>query len=437
MKIAVIGTKNMKSMIEGLIDELPEVGFIYCCTEYFDEAARIAEDIQKKKSADAILFSGPTVYNHARRRVTPVIPWAYLPHSRVAAFQTCLYGMAVYHSDLRAVSIDQFSEELLREAMEEVGIINPTIIRAKEEPEKPDFEKRLLDFHRSSYREGRVSICFTSMEHIAGPLRAEGIPCVRIYPVKEVLQEQVYNLQIRYMSLQKNRGSFAVIAVRIISRCKDERYLMFQEYDEMRIKNEYREKIYRIAQRMEAAVFSGDNNLFFIVTTGGDVRNIFLKDSTYWDFGQLGKRFPDSSVRIGIGMGSSMLEAKTSAVMALNKSVGEKDGAFYLMEDGAGSRSVSRLEGFSVSGSESEQRSRLAQRLHLSPATLKKLVSAIEESGGTADAARIAEYLGITPRSANRIIAKLEDEGYATVIGKSGGEKGRPKRIVKIELPLN
>ena len=59
MKIAVVGTKNMKSMIEGLIDELPEVGFIYCCTEYFDEAARIAEDIQKKKISGCHTFFRP------------------------------------------------------------------------------------------------------------------------------------------------------------------------------------------------------------------------------------------------------------------------------------------------------------------------------------------------------------------------------------------
>ena len=74
------------------------------------------------------------------------------------------------------------------------GLGETRILRAPFGEEEYDFERKLLEFHRDNYRQGRVSVCVTSMEHICQPLRDEGIPCVRVYPAKEVVQEQLYHL---------------------------------------------------------------------------------------------------------------------------------------------------------------------------------------------------------------------------------------------------
>lgn len=433
MKIIVIGTKMMPKIINKMIDQLPNVDIQYHCSEFYEEAASIADSLQKEGEADAILFSGPTSYHYAKRRIVATIPWAYLPYSRVAAFQACLEGIAIFKSDLKALSVDQFDHNLLREALEEVGIRDSVIIRAGIDAEEDRFEKKLLDFHRNCYRQGRVSLCVTSMEHIAEPLRAEGIPCVRIYPVKEVLQEQIYRLQILHLSAKKNQGRMAVIAIQLNYVSFDEQNLMFQEWEQLQCQNEYRKNVYSLAQRMEAAVFSGDGNHFFIVTSKNYLMNVFLKDSTYWEFGQLGRRFPDNRIYIGIGIGNTTLEAKSRAMMALNRSASGHSGKSYMIEE---ENKTIELLFPGENSAELPSLSFLAQRLHLSTATLGKLSETLETCGKEMDAATLAEKLQISVRSANRMMAHLEKEGYAAVVGKQSSGRGRPSRILRIELPV-
>ena len=43
--------------------------------------------------------------------------------------------------------------------------------------------------------------------------------------------------------------------------------------------------------------------------------------------------------------------------------------------------------------------------------------------------------MSITPRSVNRILARLEDAGLVTVVGREGVGKGRPARLLQINLP--
>ncbi len=433
MKIVVIGTKMMPKIINKMMIQLPNVEIQYHCSEFYDEAASIADALQKEGSADAILFSGPTSYHYAKKRVVSTIPWTYLPYSRVAAFQACLEGIAIFQSNLKALSVDQFDHNLLREALEEVGIRDSVILRAGIDSEEEQFEKKLLDFHRNCYRQGRVSLCVTSMEHIAEPLRREGIPCVRIYPVKEVLQEQIYHLQILHMSAKKNQGQTAVVAIQLDYVSFDEQNLMFQEWGQMQCQNEYRKKVYALAQRMEAAVFSGGGNHFFLVTSRNSLINVFLKDSTYWEFCQLGRRFPDNTVCMGIGIGNTTLEAKSRAMMALNRSVSEHSGKSYMIED---ENQTIELTFPGENPSPLPSLSFLAQRLHLSTSALKRLSEVLEDCGKEIDAATLAEKLGISARSANRILAHLEKEGYAAVVGKQSAGKGRPSRILRIELPF-
>ena len=120
---------------------------------------------------------------------SPRFPWGYLPHSRTAAQQSFLQAIAVYGSDLHAISVDRYSPELLREVLESAGVHNAQIYQAPYDPEEGGYEKKVQDFHRDCYRQGLVSACFTSMEHVREPLLAEGIPCIRTYPAEEMIRE--------------------------------------------------------------------------------------------------------------------------------------------------------------------------------------------------------------------------------------------------------
>ena len=432
MKIGVIGPAITVNIIKNVAQrDLPDVQFVYHCSEFYEQAGEMAAAFQAQREVDAILFTGPTNFAYARKRVSPTIPWSYLPHSRTAALQALLEAMAVHGSDLKAISVDRYEPELMRQVLEGAGIQGTKILRAPCDFEEPGYEKKLQEFHRGCYLRGEVSACFTSMEHIMEPLVAEGIPCVRIYPAEEIVQEQVYHLQILDLSARENQGKLAVIAIRFDYTFDSEQDLFIREWEKMQYQNEFREQVYAAAQRMEAAVFGDGLDHFFILTTRSMLMNAFLKSKEHWKLLRFGQRSPEFRVWMGIGIGSAMLVAKSRATMALNHAVKEHSGTSFLAE--GEDQSLTPLD---TGAPPQEQAAEFfARKIQVSMETLNKIRQCLRTQGDTLTSDQLARGMGITERSVNRIISRLEEAGCVTVVGKHSTGKGRPARVMKIALP--
>ncbi len=431
MIIGVIGPETTVKIIKKAIEtDISDVQIIYCCTEFYEESGILAAKLQKRQNVDAILFSGPTNYKYAMRRIKPTIPWGYLPHSRTAALQAFLKAIAIYGSDLKAISVDRYDSELLRNVLETAGVNGTKFYRAPYSPEDPGFEKKLQDFHRDCYQQGLVSACFTSMEHIRDPLLAEGIPCIRIYPAEEVIREQIYLLQIQNFSIQENQGKLAMIAIHFDYIFDGEKDLLIREWEKMQYQNEIKEQVYAAAQRMEAAVFSDGADQFFIATTRSMLMNVFLKTGEHWNLMQFGQRKPFCKVWLGIGVGNTTLEAKSRSAMALNQSIADRSGSSYLVENE--NQAITSID---FDTKERHSVAFFAQRIGVSPSTLERLQQVLTQGGNTITSEELAARMGISTRSINRIIVQLEETGCVTTVGKRSSGKGRPARIIKITLP--
>lgn len=433
MKIGVIGPEITVNVVRRVAErELPDIQFLYHCSEFYEQSGDMAAELQADREVDGILFTGPTNYAYARNRVTPTIPWSFLPHNRTSVLQAFLEAMTLYRSDLKAISVDRYEPDLLNRVLESAGIHGAEIHRAPFDFEDPAFEKKLLDFHRDCYLRGEVSVCFTSMQHILDPLRAEGIPCIRICPSEEAVQEQVHHLQILDLSARENQGKLAVIAIHFDYTFDDEHDLFLWEWEKVRYQNEFKERVYALAQRMEAAVFGGGLDHFFIATTRTMLMNVFLKDKEYCRLLQYGQRSPEYQVWLGIGIGNSMLEAKSRAHMALNHAVADRSGSSYLVEN---EQQVAEPLEYDGMLPVEQARAFFAKKLQVGTDTLKKLQRALRQYGDTMTSEELAQRLNITPRSVNRIIARLEEEGCVTIVGKRSTGKGRPARVMKLVLP--
>ena len=434
MKIGVIGPKVTVNVIQRVAEkDLPDIQFVYRCYDFFEQSADSAALFQAERDVDAILFSGPTLYAYARKRVTPTIPWSYLPHNRTSALQAFLEATSLYGSNLKAISVDRYDSELMRSVLESGGIHGSKIVRAPFDFEEPGFEKKLQDFHRNCYLRGEVSVCFTSMEHICEPLRAEGIPCVRIYPSEEVVHEQVYHLQILDISAKENQGKQVVIAIQFDYIFDDEHDLIIREWEKMKYQNEFKEQVYAVAQQLEAAVFNeGSDHYYYIVTNRSMLMNGFLRNGEHSRFLQFGRRTPKYQVWTGIGIGTTMLEAKSRASMALNHSIADHSGSSYLVEN---ETKLAEILPYTSAVPQKQTLAFFAKKVQVSTATLEKIQRVLQQSGDTMTADELAEQLDITSRSVNRIVARLEEEGCVTIVGKRSTGKGRPARVMKITLP--
>ena len=433
MKIGVIGPETTANVIRRVAErELPDIQFLYHCSEFYEQAGDMAAELQADREVDGILFTGPTNYAYARSRVAPTVPWSFLPHNRTSAQQAFLEAMALYHSDLKAISVDRYKPDLLNRVLESAGIHGTEIFRAPFDFEEPGFEKKLLDFHRDCYLRGDVSVCFTSMQHILDPLRSEGIPCVRIYPSEEAVQEQVHHLQILDLSARENQGQLAVIAIHFDYTFDDEQDLFLREWEKVHYQNEFKERVYALAQRMEAAVFGEGLDHYFIVTSRTMLMNVFLKDKEYCRLLQYGQRSPEYRVWLGIGIGNSMLEAKSRAHMALNHAVADQSGSSYLVEN---EHQMAEPLEYDRTQPPEKTWSFFAKKLQMGTDTLEKLQRVLRQYGDTMTSEELARRLNITSRSVNRIIARLEEEGCVTIVGKRSTGKGRPARVMKFILP--
>ncbi len=432
MKIGAIGPETTLRVVREVMDrDFPDIQVVYRYLEYFEQSAQAADQFQRQHQVDALLFSGPTNYAYSLRRVAPTIPWGYLAHSHAAALQAALRATAVYGSDLKGVSVDRYDPDFLRSALEAAGVQGTKIYRAPYDPEEPDFEGKLLEFHRDCYRRGQVTACFTSMEHIMDPLLAEGIPCVRTYPVEGVVREEIYHLQVQQFAAQEDRGRLAVVAIQYDYVFDSERDLSLREWEKMRYQNEFKERVYTAAQRMEAAVFESGLN-YYLVTSRNTLTDVFLKTGEHWNLIEFGRRTPEYQVWVGIGVGSTTLEAKSRANMALNRSKADQAGRSYLVEDE--SLEPNSLD---VDGDRPAEGglNRFARRAGLGPETFLRLKEALDRGGDSLTAEELAGRLNVTVRSANRIVSRLEEAGYATLVGRRSAGKGRPARVIKITLP--
>ena len=410
VKIGIIGPQTTATVIQQVVEkEFPEIQLVFRCSEFYEESAAIAAAFQNEREVEGLLFTG-----------------------RTSVYQALFEAAVMYHSDLKAISVDRYEEELLREVLSLAGLGETRILRAPFGEEEYDFERKLLEFHRSNYREGRVSVCVTSMEHICQPLRDEGIPCVRVYPAKEVVQEQLYHLQLLHLSAKENQGRLAVIAIHFDYIFDDEQDLFLREWEKMRYQNEFKERVYSIAQRLEAAVFGDGLDQFFIVTTRNMLQNVFLKDNEHSKLLQFGQRSPQYRVWLGMGVGNTMLEARSRAAMALNHSIADRSGTSYLVENEGGTSSP--IGSWDVQTG-TYRLQRFAERTRLGMSTLRRLAQVLRQTEGSVTSEQLARRLGITSRSVNRIVARLEEAGCVTTVGKQTMGKGRPARVMKILLP--
>lgn len=433
MRIGVVGSDSAAEVVRRVErDSLTGLEFVYRCSEILEETTDLVQWMQDKEKIDAILFTGPTNYEYARKRIAPKIPWSYIPHSRMSVFRALLEAVTVYKSDLKAISVDRYEEDIIREALRSVGVDQSMILYPSFEPNEEDYRKKLYLFHKECWQKGVTSIALTSMGNLSELLRRDGIPCIRILAAEEVIRERIMQLKMSDISSQNSRGKMAVVLVLFDYVFDREMDFRLREWEKLQYQNQCREHIYSIAQRVDAAVFEEGFNCFYMVTDRNLFMSTFTRNEDFWKLLHFAQTSPEYMVWMGIGIGDTVLEAKSRAAHAANCSRRDSTGSAYLVGEENEIQGPFRVSREPDRGELSTDF--LAHRLRIGPETMEKLREALKEfPNGEFTSEELAVRLGITRRSTDRILRRLEENGYTTVVGKKSLGKGRPSRVVKVE----
>ena len=210
MKIGVTGSDHICDRIQKTLEKrMPDLEVVYRRSNDYRYGLEAAAQFQKGK-VSGIIFTGPTNYHYALKRLEPNVPWTFLPHNQASILKALAESAVRYSCVPDVISIDMYEEQLVQETLEEIGISNGRVLVAHgSSPDQGDFQDALTDFHRYNYFHNGAKICFTNMEKTYEALSAEGIPCIRISVSEDVILEQVYHLQFLGNTAQKNRGQSA------------------------------------------------------------------------------------------------------------------------------------------------------------------------------------------------------------------------------------
>lgn len=428
MKLGIIGARSIIETVTKVIQsQTTDIDIVAETTE-------IITDTQKKALAlesqvDALLFTGPYNYQYTLERVKKThIPWSCIPHNRVSALQSLLQASILLHSDLKHISLDTYDPAIIKEALTTVGVQDAKIYTSKIDLETQDLNERLVTAHTQRYNQNHSIVCLTSHEVCHELLTKSGIPCLRIFPAKEIIMEQVYYLQLQHQNITSKSGDCAVIAIHYNYVFDNEKDPAVRDWEKLSYQHQIREYVYTIAHKLQAAVFSDDIVPLFIVTSKKMLDNVFFKQQDHIKLLQFGQQLQRFRVCLGIGLGNSMLEAKAHSTMALNHAFRDINIHAYIAQD----NSNNVAPAVTSEALANTQYKLLAEHCGFTPATLHKLSEALEKTGNPTTAEQLAQEMQMTVRSINRILSKLEDAGCVNIVSKKGHGRGRPARIMKI-----
>lgn len=160
-----------------------------------------------------------------------------------------------------------------------MGIKNVEIFYPNRQYNEQEYEKGLLEFHRTRCKISPGTICFTNMQHIQESLEKEGIPCIRIRPSEDTIKEELSNL--RYLAFNENKGLFAMIIVQYSFEFDDEQDFALSEWKKMEYLNGIRTRCYETAQRINAAVFQQGIDAFIFTTSRNTLLKNFISGGEY------------------------------------------------------------------------------------------------------------------------------------------------------------
>ena len=428
MKIGVTGSEHICDIIQKTLKKRsPDLEVVCKRSNDYQYALEAASQLQKMKVA-GIIFTGPTNYQYALKRLEPLVPWTYIPHNQASILKALTESFVRYSCMPDVISIDMYEESLVKETLEEAGIRNARILVAHgSSPDQSDFQESLTSFHRYNYYHEGAKVCFTNMDKTYETLSSEGIPCIRISASEDVIMDQVYHLQFLENTAQENHGRIAAVQIYFDYSFDQETDLSLREWEKIHYQNEMRELIYSAAHRMGAAAFSEGGSSYYIMSTRAVLMREFIQNGEYQKIISQGQQTPRNRLWIGIGYGDSPLKAKSRASMALNHSIADHSGTNYIAEDEHILKEIK-------AGHPADHREYLQHRLHINSHTYTRLKEVLERHSHQITSADLASELSITERSANRLIQRLEQENCVTTIGKISKGKGRPARLMKITL---
>lgn len=269
--------------------------------------------------------------------------------------------------------------------------------------------------HLANLESGRASAAVTCLSAVHERLSASGAPSRRIQHSMPTLKTAISRAILLSQVSVTESTQVAVGAI-----------VLGDELDEQ-TRSQSRTILSSFAEKLRGSFVPASNDRYFVYTTRGA-----LEDAA--DRASLGQTSPfdelsalKGKVRVSFGIGSSVAAAEELALRGIPYAASSGHPLIYGND---GSISMIGLESSGVTPD------RALPQIGIGPLSFRRLSRALHQLDVSRVTANdLANAYGVTARSARRILRRLNSIGVAIDVDEtSGGMRGRPKTIYRIDL---
>lgn len=294
--------------------------------------------------------------------------------------------------------------------------------------------------HLDLHARGEVDFSITRFGNIVKDLKAAGIPFLYIYPSREYAIN--FFMQIADATRQRTSapGLFGAIHVSFEDNEPERREALISLCNELLAGLSVRHGLDFMPQREEEKIL--------VLTHFSDIAKI-TRDFTSFDLKRSLERELGCRLRIGLGSGTTIHQARLNASKAADLLVGRlrgasggeaaTDGVYYFSESEKVIGPIGPLGDPApgiIATKPDERLIALSRAYHLDHVSLQKIIACAELSKAPAlTADDLAAHMGVAKRSAGRLLNKLEEYGGATCYFQKLTEgKGRPEKFYRLSF---
>ncbi|HSO57369.1 MAG TPA: hypothetical protein VLQ66_03945 [Paenisporosarcina sp.] len=428
VKIGVIGPKDSVKRIVEIGQRYETIHFVpYMYTEV-DEIEQILKN--NKESVEQWFFSGQSPYYYAYERgwIKPEAA-AYAPLQGSGFLGALLEGIFVENKIFKQASIDTLSDEAIERNKQFYNLENIKFTTFPYEGYTP--KEGIVEFHRQSFENGLSEVAFTCILSVHNELKKKGIPVFRVIPSDVSIMMIIDLLEERIYTARNKQSQIVLLGVEAILSEENSRNLPYS----FRLKRQallLHEILLSTAEVLQGSLMTLGDGLYFIYSTFGEIEEELQKGSIH----QLIQRVEKQSglkIRIGIGYGSTAMQAEQNVRRAFQHARQTDDPLLVLVDENENIRLVESPDSeMSYEqkhfGSEWNERFEGAAISLQTAFKVKAYSTQYRKKAFTAH--DVALWMKSTDRNGRRIVTELERLGIISLAGEEQlASRGRPRKI--------
>lgn len=215
MRICLCVSELFSSKVENIaVSEFQSINFTFLPYKNYKDVPTLIRDRQRE--FDAIIFGGTAPMQYCEVTIPKETIWKCIPRDGSVILRALL-DISVKGYDINQISIDTYSERLIKTIYSELGInVDKTGVKVLPTGIVDEFtDENALSFHLKNFHSGQSVVCLTALVGVHHSLSDRKIPNFFASPTYNVVRETITHTHEVFNAMAQCTNPMAVVVVSI------------------------------------------------------------------------------------------------------------------------------------------------------------------------------------------------------------------------------